>query len=89
MQKRQAAIDDEIQKEEEAWRDKLRQHEVKLYNELLSKDCEVTVIYLRINVIMERLMYLILFINDKYVSIPVPFLKWLKSIVMFWPRSRS
>lgn len=73
MQKRQAAIDDEIQKEEEAWRDKLRQHEVKLYNELLSKDCEVTVIYLRMNVIMERLMYLILFINDKYVSIPVPF----------------
>lgn len=57
MQKRQATIEDELQKEEKAWRDKMRQHEVRLYNELLSKDCEVTVIYLQINVIMERLIY--------------------------------
>lgn len=57
MQKRQTAIEDELQKEEKAWRDKMRQHEVRLYNKLLSKDCEVTVIYLQINVIMERLIY--------------------------------
>lgn len=57
MQKRQAAIEDELQKEEEARRDKRRQHGVRLHSELLSKDCEVTVIYLRINVIMECLIY--------------------------------
>lgn len=57
MQKRQAAIEDELQEEEEAWRDKMRQHEVRLYSELLSKDCKVTVIYLRINVTMECLIY--------------------------------
>lgn len=56
LQKCQAAIEDELQKEEEAWRDKMRHHEVRLYNELLSKDCEVTVICLRINVIMEQLI---------------------------------
>lgn len=57
MQKRQAAIEDELQKEEKAWRDRMRQHEVRLYNELLSKCYEVTVIYLRIIVIMEQLIY--------------------------------
>lgn len=57
MQKRQAAIEDELQKEEEAWRDKMRKHKVRLYNELLSKDCEVAVICLRINVKMEQLIY--------------------------------
>ena len=45
MQKHQAAIEDELQKERKAWRDKMMQHEVRLYNDLLSKACEVTIIY--------------------------------------------
>lgn len=47
MQKQQTVMEDELQKEKKAWRDKMMQHEVRLYNELLSNDCEVTIIYLR------------------------------------------
>lgn len=44
MQKQQALMEDELQKEKKAWRDKMMQHEVKLYSDLFSKDYEVTVI---------------------------------------------
>mgnify|MGYP001866139475 FL=1 len=37
-------MEDELQKEKKAWRDKMMQHEVKLYSDLFSKDYEVTVI---------------------------------------------
>lgn len=65
MQKQQAVMEDELQKEKTAWRDKMMQHKVRLYNKLLSRDCEVTIINLRINVILEQLVQQILFINDK------------------------
>lgn len=51
MQKHQTAIEDELEKEKKAWRDKMMQREVRLYNGLLSKDSEVTIIYLRINIL--------------------------------------
>lgn len=73
MQKHQTAMEDQLQKEKKAWRDKMMQHEVRLYSELLSKDCEVTIIYLRIKVILEQLIHQILFINDKYVPRPALF----------------
>lgn len=73
MQKHQTAIEDQLQKEKKAWRDKMMQHEVRLYGEVLSKDCEVTIIYLRVNVILEQLIHQILFINDKYASRPALF----------------
>lgn len=37
-------MEDELQKEKKAWRDKMMQHEVKLYNEFFSKDYEFAVI---------------------------------------------
>lgn len=66
-------MEDELQKEKKAWREKMMQHKVRLYNELLSNDCEVTIIYLRINVILEQLIHQILFINDKYMPTAVLF----------------
>lgn len=51
VQKHQTAIEDELEKEKKAWRDKMMQREVRLYNGLLSKDSEVTIIYLRINIL--------------------------------------
>lgn len=72
MQKHQIAIEDELRKEQKAWRDKMMQHEVRFYNEILSKDCEVTVIHFRISVIL-KVNTPYLFINDKYVSTPVVF----------------
>jgi len=44
VQKHQTAVEDELQKEKKAWRDKMLQHEVRLYSEILSKVCEVTII---------------------------------------------
>lgn len=44
MQKQQTVMEDELLKEKKAWRDKMMQHEVKLYNEFFLKDYEVAVI---------------------------------------------
>lgn len=56
VQKHQVAIN-ELWKEKKAWRDKTMQDEVRFYNEVLSKDCEVTVIHCRINVILKQLIH--------------------------------
>lgn len=44
MQKQQTVMEDELQKEKKAWRDKMMQHEVQLYNKFFLKDYEVAVI---------------------------------------------